>query len=368
MSMPPSGQWGPGVPPPYPQQPPPPGYYPPQQGWGPPPPQKSNNTLKWLLGGIAVLLVIAITVGITVLVTRDGSGGDGPTESPDAPSDVASADDTGPIEIITLEPTCEAWVPSSNGLSQVEGNGWGDRDPSIPGSQWTSEQRMQHEAVAKAMQQVADQAVKFASDTPHRSIRQLYEQFIAYARAYADAVPGYTPRDNELALAVVAASISLDSVCDSIKYGSAIARASSVPPAPAPSAPLAPIDPADPQLVLTEPASECAAIVEGSDRLIADLAGWSRFDAGIAEDRWTPEQRAEAVVAKRALTKFADNLESVGEDASSSTFQDLAYFAAVYSRAYVSALDSYRSADSFLFGAGTRANNVLLSACEAIEG
>ena len=37
---------------------------------------------------------------------------------------------------------------------------------------------------------------QLAKLTPHRVMRELYEQFIAYARAYSDAVPTYTKPDN----------------------------------------------------------------------------------------------------------------------------------------------------------------------------
>ncbi len=112
MSMPPQGGWQ------TPQQPPQSGWQPPQQpppGWqqGPwpqqpgPPPQKGNS-VKWLLVAIAVLLVIGVTIGATLLFTR-GGGGTGPTPTTSgAPSDIASANDTGPVAIITDEPTCNA--------------------------------------------------------------------------------------------------------------------------------------------------------------------------------------------------------------------------------------------------------------------
>ena len=42
------------------------------------------------------------------------------------------------------------------------------------------------------MRNAADQTVNLVKMTPHRVMRELYEQFIAYARAFADAVPTYT--------------------------------------------------------------------------------------------------------------------------------------------------------------------------------
>ncbi len=46
-----------------------------------------------------------------------------------------------------------------------------------------------YEAVGKAMRNAADQTVNLVKVTPHRVMRELYEQFIAYARAFTDNIP-----------------------------------------------------------------------------------------------------------------------------------------------------------------------------------
>ncbi len=56
------------------------------------------------------------------------------------------------------------------------------------------------------MRSAADQMVALAKLTPHRVMRELYEQFIAYSRAYADRIPTYTPPDDNLALVAVSCS------------------------------------------------------------------------------------------------------------------------------------------------------------------
>src|ERR1700759_5065989 len=106
MSVPPQGGWQPqqpGGPPPYGV---PPGNYPqysgPQpSGQQPPgfpqgpcpkqpsPPPKGNST-KWLLIAIALLLVVGVSIGATLLFTRDG--GNDPSNPPTSgtPSDIAS--------------------------------------------------------------------------------------------------------------------------------------------------------------------------------------------------------------------------------------------------------------------------------------
>ena len=372
MSTPPPGQWGPANQPPLPpQQPPPPGYYPQQPGWGAPPPlpPRQNNTMKWLLAAVGVLLVIAISVGVTVLVTRDGSGGDGPSTATSASGPpIASADDNGPIEIITSEPTCSSWMPARDAMARVLNNGWGDRDPAIPASDWTALQRSQYEATAKSLRDTADQAVDFARRTPHRVVRELYEQFIAFARAYADSVPTYTSVDNYLAQAHLAASYAIESICNSITYGSAALRAvpelSSKPPSEVSS----PIDIANPERVVMKPSSTCDRIREMQTKLVADTDRWSKYDPNIPFDEWPVERKSDVDPTKAVLEKFAGELETVGLAGGNATFEDLTSLGALYLRAYSSALSSYQPADTYLFIIGTRANNILVAACDAVTG
>ena len=199
-SQPPTGggqpPWGAGPPPGASGQPggvPPWG---PQQPWSAPPgPPPRGGRGKWILAGIAALAVIAVTVVITVLVVRPDSGDNSPTPGNNSGSEIASANDKGPVSIITEDPTCEAWRRVGNGLSAAEQKvNWGDRDPSVPASAWTPEQRTMYETVGNAMRSAADQTVDLVKLTPHRVMRELYEQFIAYARAFADSVPTYTRR------------------------------------------------------------------------------------------------------------------------------------------------------------------------------
>ncbi len=236
MSYPPQpGQWDPGAPPPSPHQPPP-GYYP-APGWGaqqPPPPPSKNNGLKWLLVAVAILLVIAISVGVTLFFTRGGSGRDGPTStssSPTASGDVASANDTGPVAIITSDPTCEGWRTLQDTLAAAQASGWGQRDPSIPAVRLdTRSASTVRSGRRRGCARLPIKPLHFAKQTPHRVMRELYEQFIAYGRAYADSLQSYISDDDFLALANVSLSSAISGVCDAIEYGDVTARASTVPP------------------------------------------------------------------------------------------------------------------------------------------
>ncbi|MDY6996713.1 MAG: hypothetical protein SW019_08960, partial [Actinomycetota bacterium] len=176
-----------------------------------------------------------------LLVTRDGSQGPSGTPSASTPStpatsvdtsDIASADDDGPIEIITEDPTCAPWSPIVDTFAETAAQGWNDRDPSIPGREWTPTQRAQHEEIAEAMRSAADQTIALVKLTPHRVVRELYEQTIAYWSAYADKIPNYAPSDNQLAKVASASSNAITYICAAIDFGSAASRAPLVTSAP----------------------------------------------------------------------------------------------------------------------------------------
>src|SRR4051812_35351562 len=96
---------------------------PPQQPWAPPPgpPPSGGGKGKWIFGGIALLAVIAVTVVITVLVVGKGSGGgESPTPTNGNGSDFASANDKGPVGIITEDPTCESWRRINNSVASAQ--------------------------------------------------------------------------------------------------------------------------------------------------------------------------------------------------------------------------------------------------------
>ncbi len=154
MSFQPPG--GPPAPPPPPGGPPPGNPYPPQGYSGPQPPwnaaplpKKRSNGWKWGLGALALLVVIGVTAAVTISVTRDRGDGD---SAPTAETfGLASADDKGPVSVITEDPSCAAWGPIGQTFVDVTRSvGWGDRDPAIPATNWTPEQRSQYEEVARA--------------------------------------------------------------------------------------------------------------------------------------------------------------------------------------------------------------------------
>lgn len=368
---PPPGNWGPPQPP-YGQGQPPygSGPWPPQQGWGPPPQPPKNNSLKWLLIGVAVLLVIAISVGATLLFTRDGGGGTTQTANgnPPAAGEIASANDTGPVSIITEDPTCDPWRPIATTLANVERQGWTNRDDSIPSEQWTSEIRAQHEAVAAAMREAADQSVRLARLTPHRVMRELYEQSIAYWRAYAESVPNYQPLDNHLANAAGNASNAVVSICNAIGSRTAQSRGPLVERSNSPSSASAASNPDTAKMFITESnASACADWEALTDKFDAETSQWRESNHQLSANEWNPVQQAVVEQTSVKINAFAEGLVSLAGTTDNSTWQDFAELSSQYWRAYVASIPTYSGADHVLSVAAAYLAYIPLQGCLAVR-
>lgn len=354
----PQGYPGPYGPPP--QQPPWP-----QQWQSGPPPKKRGGAWKWLLAGVALLAVIGVTAAVTISVTSDSGGENDPTPSGETYG-LASADDTGPVNIITEDPTCAAWGPINQTLAEAERNGWESIDRSIHAPEWSSEQRAKYVAVGRAMLDAADQTERLVRSTPHRAMRQLYEQFIAYARAYNDAIPQYEPLDNYLATVVADASSAIGNICATITYSSAQAWASSVPDAEPPSH-LPQLQ--DPQRVtpfLFSPDKTCPSWEPLLTRFQTDTASWGDIDASKPATQWTPSQRSSAETLTPVIVNFANDVERLARQSDNGILQDFAVLAAQYRRAFVEALPSYTPADSYLSAVAVDLTNLIFDACKSV--
>ncbi len=286
MSVPPPpNQWGSqpptgGQPAGAPQWGPPTGGQPggvPQQPWGPPP--RRGGKGKWIFGGIALLAVIAVTVVITVLVVGNNSGGESPTRGTGNGSDIASANDKGPANVITEDPTCDAWGRVAREYSSAtKAVNWGNRDQSIPASAWTPDQRAMYEAAGKAMTSAADETIKLVKSTPYRVMRELYEQFIAYGRSFADTVPTYTAQDDSLAVATDSVASGLSAICSAIDNRSAPTLAALIPDPDPPTTVSSLGDLANPGRFLMNSNPVCADWSQLLDKASADTAAWRDID------------------------------------------------------------------------------------------
>lgn len=345
----PGGQWGP-----------------PQQWTGGPPPNKGGKG-KWILVGLALVAVIALSVVGTVLVLRPDSGGNnGSTQSAQSgDSEFASANDTGPANLVTEDPTCEAWIKvAGDHYDNSEAVKWSERDPSIPASAWTIDQRNMYETVAKSLQSAVDRARQLATKTPHRVMRELYGQFAAYASAFIDKVPAYVPDDNRLATVIGALTTAPTDICSAIKYES-VQPVAVLIREPAPPSELAVFDGANTSEFLAGGNRVCGEWSEEITTFAKDTANWREIDPNISASEWTTEQKATNDAVAPLMAANADNLESIGRRSGNPVFEDIAVLAAQYWRAFVSVLPNYSSRDSYLSESATLLGLTVNYACKA---
>lgn len=355
--------------------PPPPGQGYPQYSWQqqqPPHSPKRGNGWKWAFGAIVLVAVIAVTAAVTLSVAgeRDNGGqppaGSSPAATGVGGSDVASADDIGPVAVITEDPTCAAQRPIFTTWVDRTNNGWENRNPAVPAGSWTPEIRSQYDAVGEAMRETADQLLPLAKLTPHRVMRELYEQFVAYARAYADNISTYEQRSDYLARVTVATTQAIANICAAIDYGSAAARAPLVPPLAPPSEISRTAAPNDPHRFLTTPNAACSDWVDVMNQFDEDTAAWLKTDPDVPAAQWTPEQKAANTDVAPIMEKFGNDLKDLGTRSRNPVVQDFAELSAQYRLAFVMALPSYTAPDNYLASASIRIAGVVKSACQAV--
>lgn len=350
------GQWGP--------PPQPPAW--PQQQWAQgQPPRKRGSGWKWALGAVALSAVIGVTAAVTISVTSDKRD-DNPKPSGETYG-LASADDTGPVNIITEDPSCAAWMPIQSTLAKSQGDKWGDRDSTKPATSWTPEERAQYDLAAKAYRDAAERTVPLVKVTPNRVVRELYEQFIAYSRAYSDALPTYTEADNHLVGVATSSSGAIGYICGAITYGSAQASLPfvSAPPAPAKFSPIT--DPNYPEKFQTAPNPTCEEWDQLLHSFSSDTKEWQALDARVPATDWTPQQRAVVDAVMPVMRAYADKIERLGLKSGDPVMSDFATLSAQYRRAYAEALPTYTAADSYLARAANRTSSVIFEACEAVS-
>ncbi|WP_237024311.1 hypothetical protein [Mycolicibacterium vaccae] len=332
--------------------------------------QRNGNGGRWALATLAVLGVVVATVVATTLIVRDSSPSSGPTLPAVPPSEsspnslaVASATDTGPVQIITADQTCAEWSPISTGIAHAASAGWDRRDPLIPAPEWAPEQRDQYAAFEAATRDAADRTVPLAKTTPHRVMRILYEQFIAYSRAYVSHLPNYVGADDRLIVVAIGFSSTLNAICDSIAFGSAGARASLVPAAPAPRQIDRQLDPENAKQFLLSPNTSCPEWLDAAKRFTDDTASWRTVDPNIPFADLSLEQRLVNNAAAPIMEEFATKAQMIGRQSGNAVWADLAILSAQYRRGYVSALPTYAPADNDLQVVASSLTGSISEAC-----
>jgi hypothetical protein len=331
-----------------------------------------DRRLRWISVAVAAS-VVAVPALVAPMVVSGGDsarhapGADGrtPAAVPGPSPGVASAQDSRPVAVLVEDPSCAAWASINDTLARREAGTMGDRNRSIPASAWTPQQRALYQDAAQAMRSAAAQTVGLAKLTPHRVMRELYEQFIAYANAYAASIPAYTPADNNLAATADSVSSALGAICGAITAGSAAARGPLV--AALASAPEVspPANPEDPHRYLSGPNPVCADWKSTLEQFGAATTAWQQIDPNIPAYAWTPQQAAVNDAAVPVMSSYATTLEQLGQRSANPTLQDFATLAAQYRRAFAAALPTYTAADNYLANAATYLSTAVLGACSA---
>ncbi|KAA0097947.1 hypothetical protein CIW49_14785 [Mycolicibacterium sp. P1-18] len=328
-----------------------------------------------------VVVAIVVAVGALVVVTgRDlGSGSAGPGASTSAeppprpaaadtlPTTVASADDTGPLALLTADVTCGSWDNVQTAIGVAQRRGWAQRDPSVPATQWSPDVQAQYQAVGDALRSGTATAVTLAAQTPSRAMRELYDAFVVYGRAYADALPTYQAQDDALATTSLAALDSITNVCAANRSITAMPKLPDVEPAPPPTAPPVVGDPANPPRFLPGAPSNpvCDAWITASADLRTQIQPWLALDPGVGVGQWTAEQRTVQDDAAQTFAAHADAMEAAGRRSGNAVFEDFATFGALYLRGFVAEEPLYWSGVHDLAEVGMSVDGLLAAACQA---
>lgn len=321
---------------------------------------RTGGKAKWMLLAVATLAaVIVVSVTVTVVVLHSVASR--------AALNMASVGDHGAVRVITDEPTCGGWGTVAHQLGASEKNsGWHDRDKSLPASAWSAQLSAQYRAAGAAMREAAEQTVALARQTPHRVVRELFEQLIAYWRAYADRIPHYTPRDDLLLRVTYAAGNTVFAICDAISHGSAVTRGAVVTaPAPPTDTSAPSDDPANPQRFLPTSNPTCPDFKAAFAHFNAAAAAWHDTDEDLPASQWSPEQRALNDGIRPVMSALDDQLDRLGRRSGNPAMEDFAVLTAVYGRAYVGAIPTYVVADHYLYDVTAHGSSVITTGCNA---
>ena len=198
-------------------------------------------------------------------------------------------------------------------------------------------------------------------------MRELYEQFIAYSRAYADSIPAYSGGDDNLSATSTSITLVLQGICGGITYGAAVARAPSVTTALPPSKLAQPGDPANPSQFMHNADPRCTDWNSTLSLLNSDPAflAWTREDANIPASSWTDAYKAENQAVAPVMSRFADLYEKLGKQSTDPFLADLGMLAAQYLRALVAGLPTHTLADQQLYNVFANVPGVVRWACAA---
>ena len=276
---------------------------------------------------------------------------------------MASADDTGPLTILTDEPVCTDYQNTLADVSTAQRQGWADRNPDIPATQWTTTQHTMYEQMADALNTAADHYTLLAHRTPHRIIAELLAISIGSTRAYTNALPHYTATDNKLIRPSNNADHVLTNLCNTITTGSATNRAPLAPPMADPAIRPTPIDPDHPRTLMAKPDPICTNLHAVIDQYHTPLADWRAIETDIPATDWTPQQRDLNNTAAPLLHDQARQYLQLAGHTPDPLIADLLTLAGLYQHLYARTLGTYTPDDRHLYATAVYAIRTVANAC-----
>ncbi len=337
-------------------------------------PPRHRDRRWWVVGAAAiVMLAIVVTVAVLTQAGRHSAGSPAVSSSPTVTAAAASAGDTGTVGIITEDPTCITWtVVGQTWLASAPVEHWdtthpGQKNPLlISGSAWTPDESAVMQATAKATRLAAVKTAPLISTTPHRVMRELYEQFVVYARAFADIIgPKYFPPNAALGGTTESLFNALVSICTTAETGAAKARAALVSAPDAPSNVAAPQDPANLQRFLATGDLAACGDVTSASKKFQDNPTFKDWDKS-GGSQSTPQQKALNDAVAPLMLNLADDIQQAVGRSNNPVMLDFGTLLALYQRVFAKALPTYSTADSELEGAATYLRYTFRDGCAAV--
>ena len=201
-------------------------------------------------------------------------------------------------------------------------------------------------------------------------MRELYEAFTAYGRAYSEALPNYQPTDDFLAQTSLAALDSITHICAANRSRVASVQEPGLAPVAPPTTPPMVADPANPQRFLPQPNPTCPRWTQDDAALQERTQAWSALDPNVGTAQLNKEQVLIYDDVVPVLTTRADAMESAGRGRGSgnAVAEDFATLGALYFRAYAKAVPLVWAGDHDLAEVGFNLNELISVACQASEG
>jgi serine/threonine protein kinase len=352
----------------------PPPFPPPPPGWEPRPPRRRTRR-RWVLTGVALVLAL-VAAGVAVTLLRRDSGGrpiaaTSPTTTTTSMPPAASTGDVGPVGLITEEPTCVRWLVISPkwpvdppihtaGVSPVN----------VARNAWTPEQQSVMQTMASNIRAEAGQTAVLANTTPHRVMRELYEQFVAYARAFADAVAGnYVPDDSGLLSSKNHLLSTLTSLCVAVRAGAPGARSALITVRGAPARVAPPQDPGNPQRFVTASDLPACVVLESLTGNYASnpaVTAWIDADETIPASKWDPRHKALNDAVAPIMLTLADDVERATGQGNNPVMADFGMLFAQYERVFVKTLPTYGPSDFQLEAVASSMLYMVAQACHTV--